>query len=367
MALALAHDWFNTKAGGGEQVALALAELFPTAPMFTLIYNQAKFGNRLAAQRRHVSWLNRLPRFLLNRPRYLLPLVPAAVKSLDFSDYNVILSSSVAFMKNLRRPQGSTHICYCHSPMRFAWDYAGPYMAEQRIDPLRQLGARLLRRYVKAWDRRGSKTVDVWLAKSRLVAERIQRFYGQAATVVYPPVDTAIFKPGPDVTKQAYYVTMAMLTPYKKLDIAIKAFNQNGQRLVVIGDGPDRSRLTKLAGPNIEFAGYVDGQHKIKLLQGARGLIYPNEEDFGIAPVEAMAAGTPVIAYGRGGVTESVLDGRTGILFSQQTVASLQAALVKAEATQWRASELWQQAQRFDRQIFAARIKEIVNSHVQTN
>ncbi|MBI4101076.1 glycosyltransferase [Candidatus Microgenomates bacterium] len=371
LKIALVHDWFNQTIGGAERVALELADMFPEAPIYTLIFNQTKFASLLNLKRIHTASLTRLAGWLKRRPRYLLPRIPKAVASFNFDAFDIVVSSSSAFVKNIRHSPQTFHICYCHTPMRFAWDYGPHYLAEQRLDPLRRAYVKRLVTKIRQWDLQGSQGVDLWLANSRTVAARIKKFYGQSAQVVYPPVDTATFQPLPSRQKQAFYITLGTLTPYKKIDLVITACNLTNRPLVVVGEGPEKSRLQKLAAGTIKFTGYVDATKKRKLLAQARALIFPSEEDFGIAPIEAMASGTPVVAYRKGGLTETVIDQRTGIFFDRQTPQALNEALDAFEQMTFMPADLTRQARLFDRSVFRRQIAGIVDQvaahHVKTN
>ena len=368
MRVALVHDWLNTKVGGAEKVLQALAALYPEAPIYTLIYDEAKFGVTFPKARVRTSYLQRAPDWLKRHPRYLLPLIPAAVESFDFSEFDLVISSSAAYVKNIITKPRTLHISYCHTPMRFVWDYWPQYLQEQRVGPLRAFAIRQMVSHLRIWDYAGTSRVDLFISNSKTTTGRIHKYYQRDSQIIYPPAAIPDLRA---VKKEDYYVTLAMLTPYKKLDLAIEAFNISGQRLLVIGDGPDRERLQHLAEPNVEFKGYVDETVKQKLLAHARGLIFPNEEDFGIAPVEAMALGTPVIAYDKGGVTETVIEGKTGVFFKHQSVAAINQAIEKAEQIDFRPATLHHQAARFGPEAFASNITKFVNKaydhHVKTN
>lgn len=360
MKLALVHDWLNTKRGGAEKVLSVLADTFPEAPIYTLIYNSDRFD--YPPERIHTSSLQRLPRSVKQRSRYLLPLIPSAVEGWDFSSYDVVLSSSSAFVKNIITPEQTTHISYCHTPARFVWDYWPAYLHEQQLGPLRRWYVRRQARQFRIWDYVGAARVDAYIANSHTTARRIHRYYRREADIVHPPVE---IPPKPDVDKQDYYVTLGMLTPYKKIDLAIEAFNQSGRALKIIGDGPDRARLQRLAGDNIEFLGFVDEAAKHRVVAAAQGLIFPNKEDFGIAPVEAMALGTPVIGYGFGGVTETVENGVTGVLFSKQTVDALNKAVSQAQQLDCSTERLREHAQQFRTERFQEKIKYHLSRYEQ--
>ena len=332
MKLALAHDWLDRPVGGAERVALEMASMWPHAPMHTLLWDAAHYAGRIDPARVRPSWLQSLPAALRRRQKYLLPLIPTAVEQWDFSDHDVLLTSSCAFMKNVVTTPHTLHVCYCHSPMRFVWDYWPRYLDEQRLDPIREAAARLVTSRIRVWDQAGAARVDVWLANSATTARRLRKYYGVEARVLHPGVDVAGFTAVDPSEKSDEWLCLATLTPYKRLDLAIAAFNASGRPLVIAGDGPDRARLEALAGPRIRFTGHLDDAGRAGLLARARGLVFPSEEDFGIAPVEAMACGTPVVAFGRGGLRETVVEGVTGVFFDEQTPMALNAAVEALEA-----------------------------------
>lgn len=358
MKVALVHDWLNTRVGGSERVLIELANLYPDAPIYTLLYRREFYDNLINPNRIHVSKLSHLPRFLTDRPRYLLPFIPTTIEQFDFSSYDVVISSSNAFSKGIITGPSTLHISYCHSPMRFAWDYWPRYLDEQRVGPIRRfISSRLISR-IRLWDYYSSKRVDCWVANSQHVAARIKKFYDADAQVINPPVQ--IDQLAPAKTRGDYYITLATLTPYKKVDLAIAACNQLGRRLVVIGDGFERARLEAMAGPTISFAGLVSDTKKAALLSEARGLLVPQEEDFGIAMVEALAAGTPVIAYGVGGATEIVTAG-TGTLYDDNSVVGLVDAIKVSEHHKYDPEKLVSRARSFSSSKFASAITSLVD------
>jgi len=304
--IALVHDWLNRPIGGGERVLLELARLYPDAPIYTLLFDGRWYAGELDPARIRSSWLQRLPEQVRSHPRYLLPLIPAAVEAWDLSRFDVVLSSSVAFVKNVTTPASTLHLCYCHSPMRFAWDYWPRYVDEMNVGPLRRLAITAMVARARRWDLAGVPGVDAWLANSETTAARLRRYYRvREVTVIPPPVDVDGLRALASTPKGDHWVTLSTLTEYKRIDLAVRAFTASGRPLVVIGDGPDRGRLAGLAGPSIRFAGHLDDAARGELLAGARALIFPGEEDFGIAAVEALACGTPVVGYARGGSPRS--------------------------------------------------------------
>jgi len=359
MKVAIVHDWLNTKFGGAENVVAELADLYPEAPIYTLLYAPELVGDRIHPGRIHTSFLQKLPRWLRRRSRYLLPLIPMAIEQFDLSAYDVVISSSSAFAKGVITRPETLHICYCHTPMRFVWDYWPGYVEEQHVGHIQRGAIHVLTSRLRLWDYYSAARVDRWVANSHTTAQRIKKYYHQeVAAMIYPGADTSQFAPSTKTSD--YFVTLSSLTPYKKIDVAIAACNRLERRLIVVGDGPDRPRLERLAGPTIEFAGRVNDTERAHLLAGARAMLFPNEEDFGIAPIEAMASGTPVIAFGRGGLTETIAPGVSGILFQPQSVEALVAAITDFQPTKFTAAALTRQAAKFTTAAFRKNIKTYV-------
>jgi len=359
--LALAHDWLDRPIGGAERVLLEMASLYGQAPVHTLLHDAGHYGDRLDSARVRTSWLQSLPAVARRHPRYLLPLIPTAVEQFDLSAFDVVLSSSSAFMKNLVTTPHTLHVCYCHSPMRFVWDYWPAYLDEQRVGPLRRAAIRVLASRLRVWDVAGATRVDVWLANSQTTARRLRKYYGVTARVLYPGIDAGAFHPLAPGLKSDEYLCLATLTPYKKLDLAITAFNTSRRRLVIAGEGPDRARLERLAGPTVRFTGHLGDAARADLLAHSRALVFPSEEDFGIAPLEAMASGTPVVAFGRGGLRESVVAGRTGVFFTEQTPEALNAAVGELEGMELSCEALVARARQFDITAFRRDLATLVD------
>jgi glycosyltransferase involved in cell wall biosynthesis len=330
MRIALVHDWLDTWRGG-ENVLAELITLFPDAELFALVdFLPDVWRSRLGGKRAHTSFLQRLP-YARTRFRNYLPLMPTAIESLDVGAYDLVLSTSHAVAKGVRTRPDQLHICYCFTPMRYAWDLSEQYLAVSGIahGPAAPLVRALLRR-LRAWDRRTSSRVNQYVAISDYIRDRIHRCYDRDATVIHPPVDVDFYTPdtmAPPPAQRDYYVTASRWVPYKRIDAIVAAFKTlPDRRLVLVGDGPEAPRIHAAAGANVEFVGEVPRERLRDLLRGARAFVFAAEEDFGILPVEAQACGTPVIAYGRGGALETVIEagaGRTGVFFHEQTPATI--------------------------------------------
>ncbi|HEY0515815.1 MAG TPA: glycosyltransferase [Solirubrobacteraceae bacterium] len=321
--VAVVHDWL-TIPGGSEQVVMELLEMFPQAELFTSVYDPAPWPQSIKGRPVHTSFLDRLPGATRQYPK-LLPLMNRAFRSFDLSGFDLVLSSSHACAKNVRRPAGVPHVCYCHTPMRYAWEEG--FLAGEEVGRLTRLALPPLLARLRREDREGAAGVDVFVANSRHVAARIERFYGRDARVVHPPVDVEHYL---QLQRRAgeYYLAFGRVVPYKRVDVAAAACERLGRELRVAGDGRALAAVrAEHAGSSIRYLGTVSARERDELLSGARALLFPGEEDFGIVPVEAQAAGLPVIAYGVGGALETVLDGSTGLLFGEQSAESLAQAM----------------------------------------
>lgn len=356
MKVALVHDWLNSKIGGGERTFLKLAAMYPEAEIFTLIYDQANFHDRLDPARVHTSFLQKL--YLPGRTRYLLPLVPRAIEQLDLSGFDLVISASSGWSKSVRTDPGATHITYAYSPTRMLWDYWPRYLQEQNLDPVRRFAVRAITSRLRLWDFETRTRPTHWIAISKTVQDRIQKYYHLPSSLIYPPVEIDTFKP--TAQKSNFYLSASALVPYKKTELTIEAFNRSGRKLIVLGKGSEELRLRRLAKPNIKFRGFVTDRQRIDLLAAARALIFPNTEDFGIVPVEAMASGTPVIAYGHGGLTETIIPDQTGLWFNEPTPESLNAAIDRFETKTWPIEPLTSQAAKFSDTRFEREFKTLV-------
>jgi glycosyltransferase involved in cell wall biosynthesis len=343
LRLALVHDWL-TGMRGGEKCLEVLCREFPDALLATLLHAKGTISAPIEQMQIRTSLLQRIPGSTRTY-RYLLPLMPWAVESIRLpAGLDLVVSLSHAVAKGIRVPEGVPHLCYCFTPMRYAWNLRAEYFDLPQTDGTKSgvLSGRFMRRpvgrirdaildRVRQWDLESSRNVTSYVAISRTVAGRIRDYYGRDSQIVYPPVDTEFFVPA-DAERQPYYLCVSALVPYKRIDLAVAAANRLGRPLVVIGTGPMRRQLEAMAGPNVTFAGWRTNEEIRQALRECRALLFPGEEDFGIVPVEAQACGTPVIALGRGGATETVADCRTGmgsgVLFDEPTVDSLESAML---------------------------------------
>ncbi len=352
MKVALLHYWLHAMRGG-EKVLEAIADRFPGAPIYTHACNVAGLSPGLRTHPIHESAIARLPGARHGCQRYL-PLMPAALKAWDFSDYDLLISSESGPIKGIRKPAHAKHLCYCHTPMRYIWDLYDDYY--RRAGAFGKLAMRALTPPMRRYDLRSADSVDRFVANSAFVAERIRRIYHREATVIYPPVELDRFAAEPPRAR-TYWLWLGALVPYKAPDVLIEAFRGLGEQLVVAGDGPLLKRLRAEAPPNVTLLGRVDDGALPGLYAGAKGLLFPGIEDFGIVPVEAQAAGTPVLALRGGGALETVVEGQTGLFFDEATPAAIRAALEEAAARKWDRATLQANAARFARSVFDAAIQ----------
>lgn len=356
--VALVHDWLVTHRGG-EQVLLELARMFPEAPIFTLVYQRAQVHPELARRRVITSFVQKLPGSPQSFRRYL-PLFPRAVERWDLSDYDLVISTSHCVAKGVLTRPGQWHLSYVHTPMRYLWDQLEAYLPP-RGRMLTAPAARLATRSLRRWDVESSRRPTRLLANSDHVAQRIAAVWHRRAHVVHPPVEVCFWNDAPERPRQGYLVVSA-LVPYKRVDLAVAWATRHRRPLRVIGTGSERERLERIAGPTVELLGEVSSELVRQAYAEAEALLFCGVEDFGMVPVEAMAAGCPVVAFGQGGALETVIDGRTGVLFHEPTIAGLHAALQRFEsfaaAGAFSRQQLRQHAQRFDVGHFVAAIAE---------
>jgi len=355
--IALVHDYF-VQMGGAERVAEAMHDSFPSAPIYTTVALQNNLPQRLRTADIRTSPLQKLPA-LDRRFRHYFMLYPLAVEHFDLSQYDLIFSSSSGYAKGVRRRRNAIHVCYCHTPMRWVWRYED-YVARERFGTMARATLPFLLWGLRRWDLRASQQPNYYIANSRVVARRIKQVYGREAFVIPPPIDVNRFQMSTETSD--YYLVLSRLMPYKRIDLAIEACKRANRRLVVIGDGPDRSRLEALADDRIEFLGRQPDEIVNYYASRCRALLFPGEEDFGMAPLEANAAGRPVIAYRGGGAVETVEEGTTGIFFDQADSRALAQAIEKFENLRWDQSALRRHAEKFDRSVFAFRVLQFLGS-----
>ena len=356
MKTALIHYWLVNDRGG-EKVLAALAALYPDADLYTHVYDSDAMPETIRHLTVRTTFIQKLPLAKKLYKNYL-PLMPLALHRLDLSGYDLIISSESGPAKAIRKPPGATHICYCHTPMRYLWDMSDDYY--KNSSALKKLGMRLCLPWLRKWDLRSADQVDYFIANSQFVADRIKRIYDREATVIYPPVDTKNFSTL-HRDPQDFYLFFGQLTAYKRADLAIEAFQKTGKRLIVAGAGEQleslKRRNSKLETRNIEFLGRVSDEKRDELYSQAKALIFPGVEDFGIIPLEAQAAGCPVIAYGEGGALETVIENQTGLFFKEPTVDSLCEAVQRFEAIELGEAACRKNAESFSAERFLREIR----------
>ena len=356
MRVALVHDWL-TGMRGGEKVLEVVCGLFPGADLFTLVHVPGSVSPTIEGRRIRTSVVQHLPG-VRHLYRHLLPLFPTAIELLDLDGYDLVVSTSHCAAKAVIAP-GARHLCYCFTPMRYAWDQFDAYFGAERLGRPASAAMSLVMRHLARWDRATAGRVDRYVAISRYVASRIRRYYNREAVVVYPPVDTAYFHPD-GRTPEDYFLIVSALVPYKRIDMAIEAARQAGVPLTIVGEGPERARLTSSAGPAVRWLGTRTDEEIRDLYRGAAAVVLPGEEDFGIVPVEAQACGRPVVALGRGGALETVVPGVTGILVDDASTDALAAGYRAAAGTKWDAAAIRAHAEPFARARFAAELRATV-------
>jgi glycosyltransferase involved in cell wall biosynthesis len=354
--IALVHDWL-TGMRGGEKVLEVFCELLPGADIFTLVHVPGSVSRVIEERKITASVLNRFP-LAGKKYRYYLPLMPWAVERLDLQAYDLVVSVSHCAAKGVRARMDAVHICCCLTPMRYIWDqydeYFGPGSSAS-------LAARMAMRYfrprLQAWDRKSSEKVAHFIAISNFVAERIRKLYGRESTVICPHADTDFFVRSPALGTGRYYLVVSAFAPYKKLDLAVRAFSKMRLPLKVVGTGQDEKKLKRLAGPTVQFVGWAKKETLRELYQDSKALIFPGVEDYGIVPLEAMACGRPVIALAAGGALETVVENRTGIFFHEPTEEALSSAVSRFERSVWDSGEIRRHAEQFSRDKYREKLR----------
>ncbi|NCC04164.1 MAG: glycosyltransferase family 4 protein [Proteobacteria bacterium] len=362
MRVAIVHEWLVFKAGS-ESVVEQILEIFPGADVYSAVNFLDDEGKKsFKTKKFHTSFIQKLP-FAKKKYRAYLPLMPFAVEQYDLSDYDLIISSSHAVAKGVLTGPDQIHISYVHSPIRYAWDLQHSYLKEAGLTKgLKSLIARVILHYIRLWDYRTSNGVDYFVANSKFIGRRIRKVYGRESTVIYPPVHLDAFSLCKE--KEDFYLTVSRFVPYKKIPMIVEAFaSMPDKKLVVIGDGPEDKAVRAAAGPNVTFLSHQDRRVLVDYMQRAKAFVFAAEEDFGIVPVEAQGCGTPVIAFGKGGAVETVVDGVTGVLFKEQTVSSLIDAVKRFEglAPSFDPDVIRKNAERFDVPVFKKNFKDFVD------
>jgi glycosyltransferase involved in cell wall biosynthesis len=372
--VALIHDWLN-QVGGAENVLETLVRMFPGAPVFTSIYAPGLMPEHYRSWDIRTTFMQHLPGVATHHQVYL-PAYPFAFSRVNLTSYDLVLSNKSGFCHGVPVPPGATHICYCLAPTRYLWQYE-TYRQREAIGPAVDLALRPVLALLRRWDYAAAQRIHYFVAISNEIQARIRRFYGRESTIIYPPVDVGCFWPAGGLPyasyrgsssngaalRDDYYLAGGRLIPYKRTDLAVRACSELGLKLLVYGDGRDRQALERLAGPAVSFLGKVSRDELARLFQGARAFIFPGLEDFGIAPVEAQAAGRPVIAFAGGGAFDTVIPGRTGEFFTEQTVESLAGVLAAFDPRAYDPAACRANAERFSVERFEQELREFIERH----
>ncbi len=381
--IAIVHD-FLTYFGGAERVLLSLHNLYPKAPIYTLLYDEEKMQRYFPDAKIRTSFLNKFPKFLRKRKKYLLPLMPTAAETFDLRDFDIVISSSNSFAKGIITKPKTVHICYCHAPTRFLWDWHYNYLRENKIKGLKKVLIIPLLHYLRMWDKSASERVDHFIANSKNTADKIKKFYGRESVVVYPPSRWLHSPPIPwdklrtvkpscaigstainglwSQHEEGYFLIVSRLSPYKKIDVAIEAFNKLELPLIIIGDGQDRKRLEKIAEKNIKFLGFQPEEKLSQYYQNCHAFIFPGEDDFGITPIEAMFFGKPVLAFRKGGSMETIIEGITGEFFDDPIPEILADGIrrIKNNYNNYDPEKIKRHAKKFSRKKFEENMRNII-------
>ncbi len=359
MRVAIVHDWLNQR-GGAEVVLEALVEMIPQSPIYTSMYWSQAMPQAYRSWDIRTSFMDRLP-LVKRHHQPFLPLYPFAFESFDFTGYDLVISNKSGFCHGVITSPNTLHICYCLTPTRFLWDYAA-YAQRERLSRLARRALPPFLNYLRVWDRAAADRVDHFVAISRTIQRRIAKYYRHDSAIIYPPVDTGKFTPSD--SQDDYFLIVSRLIPYKRIDLAVRAFNELGLPLVIIGDGRDRDSLQALAKDNVKFLGHVPDGEVGDYFARCRAFVLPGQEDFCIAPVEAQAAGRPVIAYAVGGALDTVKEGVTGAFFHEQTPEALIEVIKEFDETSYDPVAIRRNAERFDKQVFKERLSAFVEEKV---
>ena len=358
MKIALVHDYL-VQNGGAEKVLEAFCELYPEAPIYTLVYSPKLMHGAFEGRDIRTSFLQKWP-FAAGRHRVFPQFMPFAIEQFDLSDYDIVLSDSSSFAKGVITGSETLHICYMHTPMRFAWDDCQKYTSDFYFpNPVKKI-VPFFMNYIRLWDRASADRPDRIIANSRFVSRRIKKYYKRGSLVINPPADISRFQISQE--KENYFLAVGRLMAYKRFDIVISAFNELGIPLKILGRGPELKRLKKMARPNIEFLGRVSDEALSRYFSRCQAFLFPQEEDFGITAIEALASGAPLIAYRGGDIPEHVEEGKTGIFFEERTAKDIVAAVRKFKDYNFDPEYIRQSVLKFDKSIFKAKIKDYIES-----
>ncbi len=373
LKVAIIHD-FLVQYGGAERVLEVLSEMFPGAPIYTLLYDKDKIGDKFAKREIRTSYLQKFPKFLKKRYRWLLPFFMIIPETFDLREFDLVISSTGAWSKGIVTRLNTIHISYLHSPMRFVWDYNEKYLKEEKK---RCFLTRILLSYVRMWDKLASERPDYLIANSKYTQERIKKYYRRESMVIYPPVyDTIIPSEIRNFDRDSscgaqndnkYFLIVSRLSPYKKVDLAVEAFNKLGLPLVIIGEGKQKKHLQKIAKDNIKILGFVDDQKLSEYYANARAFIFPADDDFGLTMVEAIGHGVPVIAYKKGGALEIVEEGKTGEFFNAQTPEVLADGVRRfiAKENDYKSEDMTNRAKEFSKERFVRELGEFMEKTIK--
>jgi len=356
MKIALVHEYLN-QFGGAERMLQVLCALYPRAPIYTLLYDREATGGVFDGRVIKTSFLQNLP-FTKKHHRVFPLLMPMAIEQFDFSDFDLVISISASFAKGIITKPHTKHICYCLTPPRFLWDNSQKFVEEFGYSKLVKRFLPPFITYLRIWDKEASLRVDEFWSISDFIKDRIKKYYSRGSVVIYPPVNISKFHISNKISN--YFFMAGRLVSYKRFDLAVKVFNKNGLPLKIVGIGSEFKRLKKIANKNIEFLGLVSDEKLADLYSNARACIFPQEEDFGIVPLESMASGRPVIAYRAGGAVETIIENKTGIFFDKQTPESLQTAIEKFHNSDFKSEDCRTQAEKFDIEVFKDKIADLL-------
>lgn len=361
MKVAIIHDWL-TGMRGGEKCLEVFCELFPDGTIYTLVYNKARMSEIINKMHIKTSFIQIMP-FSFSHYRYYLPLFPIAIQQFGLREYDLVISSSHCVANGVITSPQTLHLCYCHTPMRYIWDMRHFYF-NNTTNRLTLPLLSFIIYYLRNWDMDQASKTNYYIANSENIKNKIKRYYKRNADVIYPPVDTSFYTPA-EVCKEEYFLVAGNLAPYKRIDLAIETFNRMGEPLVIVGEGVEGRKLKNMAKKNIQFVGWQPQEKLREYFRHCQALIFPGEEDFGIIPLEAQACGRPVIAFKKGGVLESIIDGETGLFFEEQAADSLSKAIKKFKSLSFDTKTIRNHAILFDRSVFKKKINNYIKEKLE--